>query len=119
VAVLAAVGGFEIAAIAGFVLEAAALRLPVVLDGFVTNAAALVAQAIEPAAVAYLVASHESAEQGARTALERLGLRPLLSLDLRLGEGTGALLAVDLVTAAVALQAGMATFATAGVVRGA
>ena len=87
-------------------------------SGFVTNAAALVAQAIEPGAVAFMLASHESAEMGARTALERLGLRPLLSLDLRLGEGTGALLAVDLMMSAVALQAGMATFATAGVVRG-
>jgi nicotinate-nucleotide--dimethylbenzimidazole phosphoribosyltransferase len=117
VGALAAVGGLEIAAIAGFLLEAAARRIPVVLDGFVTNAAALVAQAIDPGSVAYLLASHESAEQGARVALEKLGLRPLLSLGLRLGEGTGALLAVDLVTAAVALQAEMATFATAGVVR--
>ncbi len=114
---LAAVGGLEIAAIAGFLLEAAALRLPVVLDGFVTNAAALVARAIEPACVSYMVASHASAEQGARVALAHLGLRPLLSLGLRLGEGTGALLAVDLVIAAVTLQAEMSTFATAGVVR--
>jgi nicotinate-nucleotide--dimethylbenzimidazole phosphoribosyltransferase len=114
---LAAVGGLEIAAIAGFLLEAAAHRMPVVLDGYVTNAAALVAQAVDPAVTGYLVASHESAEQGARVALEKLGLRPLLALGLRLGEGTGAVLAVDLVMAAVALQAGMATFATAGVVR--
>jgi nicotinate-nucleotide--dimethylbenzimidazole phosphoribosyltransferase len=114
---LAAVGGLEIAAIAGFVLEAAALRLPVVLDGFVTNAAALVAQALEPASVSYMLASHASAEPGARIALAHLGLRPLLSLDLCLGEGTGALLALDLVIAAVSLQAEMSTFATAGVVR--
>jgi nicotinate-nucleotide--dimethylbenzimidazole phosphoribosyltransferase len=117
VGALAAVGGLEIAAIVGFLLEAAATRLPVVLDGFVTNAAALVAQAMDPGSVSYMLASHESAEQGARTALARLGLTPLLALGLRLGEGTGALLAVDLVMAAVKLQAEMATFATAGVVR--
>jgi len=91
--------------------------LPVVLDGFVTNAAALVAQAHEAAVEPYLLASHESAEPGARIALAHLGLRPLLSLEMRLGEGTGALLALDLVGAAVALQAEMSTFATAGVVR--
>jgi len=114
---LAAVGGLEIAAMVGFLLRSAALRLPVVLDGFVTNAAALVAQAHEAAVVPYLLASHESAEPGARIALAHLGLRPLLSLEMRLGEGTGALLALDLVGAAVALQAEMSTFATAGVVR--
>ncbi len=114
---LAAIGGLEIAAMTGFMLQAARLGLPVVLDGFVTDAAALVAQAIDPSAVDYLAASHASPEPGARVALDRLGLRPLLSLDMRLGEGTGALLAVDLVRAAVALQAGMATFATAGIVR--
>ena len=117
VGTLAAVGGLEIAAIAGFLLEAAALRMPVILDGYVTNAAALVAQAIDPECVAHTLASHESAEQGARVALERLCLQPLLSLGLRLGEGTGALLALDLVVSAVALQAEMATFATTGVVR--
>ncbi len=117
VGALAAVGGLEIAAIAGLVLRAAALRIPVVLDGFVTNAAALAAQAIDPAVVGYLLASHASPEPGARLALERLGLRPVLSLDMRLGEGTGALLALELVASAVTLQAQMATFATAGIVR--
>jgi nicotinate-nucleotide--dimethylbenzimidazole phosphoribosyltransferase len=116
--VLGAVGGLEIAAIVGFLLRAASLRLPVVLDGFVTNAAALVAQAMDPAVMSHLLASHASAEPGARIALAHLGLEPLLALDMRLGEGTGALLALDLVDAAVALQAEMATFATAGVVRG-
>jgi nicotinate-nucleotide--dimethylbenzimidazole phosphoribosyltransferase len=111
------VGGLEIAAIAGFLLEAASLRLPVVLDGFVTNAAAMVAQAIDPSCVQRQLASHLSAERGAAVALARLGLEPLLSLGLRLGEGTGALLAIDLVRAAVALQAEMSTFATAGVVQ--
>lgn len=118
VSALAAVGGFEIAALAGFLLRASALRLPVVLDGFVTNAAALVAQAIEPKAADHWVASHTSAEPGARIALERLGMKPLLALDMRLGEGTGALLGLDLVLSAVTLQSEMATFATAGVVRG-
>jgi nicotinate-nucleotide--dimethylbenzimidazole phosphoribosyltransferase len=112
-----AVGGLEIAAIAGFILRSAVLRLPVVLDGVVTNAAALVAQAMDPRVVHYLVASHVSPEPGARIALRHLGLRPLLALEMRLGEGTGALLAIDLVVDAVALQAEMSTFATAGVVR--
>lgn len=114
---LAAFGGLEIAALAGFLLEAASHRLPVVLDGFVTNAAALAARATNPTVAQYLVASHASPEPGARIALEALGLRPLLALDMRLGEGTGALLALDLVRSAVTLQAQMATFATAGVVR--
>jgi nicotinate-nucleotide--dimethylbenzimidazole phosphoribosyltransferase len=114
---LAAIGGLEIAAMVGFLLRASALRMPVLLDGFVTNAAALVAQAIEPAAARRWLASHASAEPGARIALSHLGLQPLLALEMRLGEGTGALLAVPLVQAAVALQAEMATFATAGVVR--
>jgi nicotinate-nucleotide--dimethylbenzimidazole phosphoribosyltransferase len=114
---LAAVGGLEIAAIVGFLLRASALRLPVVLDGFVTNAAALVARAVEPAAAGRWLASHASAEKGAQLALTSLGMRPLLALQMRLGEGTGALLAMDLVASAVALQAEMATFATAGIVR--
>jgi nicotinate-nucleotide--dimethylbenzimidazole phosphoribosyltransferase len=116
-ATLAALGGLEIAAMVGFLLRAAALRMPVVLDGFVTNAAALAAQAIEPGVIPYLLASHESAEPGARIALAHLGLRPLLALDMRLGEGTGALLALDMVSSAVALLTGMSTFATAGIVR--
>jgi nicotinate-nucleotide--dimethylbenzimidazole phosphoribosyltransferase len=78
----------------------------------------LVAKALDPAVVSYLLASHASAEPGARIALAHLGLAPLLALDMRLGEGTGALLALELVTAAVTLQSEMATFATAGVVRG-
>jgi nicotinate-nucleotide--dimethylbenzimidazole phosphoribosyltransferase len=115
--VLAAVGGLEIAAMAGFLLRAAALRIPVVLDGVVTCAAALVAQAIEPAASERWLASHASPEPAARLALEKLGLPPLLDLGMRLGEGTGALTAMPLVESAVRLQAEMATFATAGVVR--
>jgi nicotinate-nucleotide--dimethylbenzimidazole phosphoribosyltransferase len=114
---LAALGGLEIAAMVGFLLRAATRRLPVVLDGFVTNASALVAKAIDPDVVPYLLASHQSPEPGARVALSHLGLRPLLALDMRLGEGTGALLALDVVSSAVALLAEMSTFATAGVVR--
>lgn len=114
---LAAVGGLELAAMTGFLLRAAAHRIPVVLDGFLASASALVARAIEPDVVSYLLASHASAESGARAALQSLGLEPLLSLGLRLGEGTGAILGMNLVRAAVELQASMATFATAGVVR--
>ena len=115
-AVVAAIGGLELAAMAGFMMGAASHRMPVVLDGFLSNAAALVAHAIAPDASAYMLASHASAEQGAKVALDRLGLSPLLSLGMRLGEGTGALLAIDLVRSAVTLQHEMATFATAGIV---
>jgi nicotinate-nucleotide--dimethylbenzimidazole phosphoribosyltransferase len=115
--VLVQVGGLELAAIAGFVLRAAKRRVPVVLDGFLANASALVAASLEPQVTRFLVASHASAEPGAVLALEHLGLRPLLSLGMRLGEGTGAVLGIDLVRSAVALANEMATFATAGVVR--
>jgi nicotinate-nucleotide--dimethylbenzimidazole phosphoribosyltransferase len=116
--VLAEVGGLEIAAMAGFLVRAAARGAALVLDGFLADAAALVAVRVDPAAASSLVASHASAERGATIALEALGLTPLLSLGLRLGEGTGAVLAIDLVRSAVALQNEMATFATAGIVRG-
>ncbi len=114
---LAAVGGLELAAMAGFLLRAASRRVPVVLDGFLAGASALVARALDPNVVGYLVASHASAERGARAALASLGLEPLLALGMRLGEGTGALLGIELVRSAVELQARMATFATAGIVR--
>jgi nicotinate-nucleotide--dimethylbenzimidazole phosphoribosyltransferase len=114
---LAAVGGLELAAMTGFMLRGAELGLPIVLDGFLAGASALVARAIDPGVVGYLVASHASAERGARVALASLGLEPLLDLGMRLGEGTGALLGMELVRSAVELQARMATFATAGVVR--
>jgi nicotinate-nucleotide--dimethylbenzimidazole phosphoribosyltransferase len=117
VGVLAAVGGLELAAMTGFLLGAASRRLPVVIDGFLACASALAARAIDPGVVPYLVASHASAERGARVALASLGLEPLLSLGLRLGEGTGAVLGMELVCAAVDLQARMATFSTAGIVR--
>jgi nicotinate-nucleotide--dimethylbenzimidazole phosphoribosyltransferase len=118
VGALAAVGGLELAAIVGFVLRAAEQRVPVVLDGFLANACALVAVALRPGVARFFVASHESAESGSGVALAALGLRPLLSLGMRLGEGTGAVLGIELVRTAVALQGEMATFATAGVRRG-
>jgi nicotinate-nucleotide--dimethylbenzimidazole phosphoribosyltransferase len=114
--ILAALGGLEIAAMAGCALEAARHRLPVVVDGFIASAAALVAARLDPAVTRYLLAAHASAEQGARAALRALGLSPLFDLGLRLGEGTGALIAADLVRTAVAAQLSMATFATAGIV---
>jgi nicotinate-nucleotide--dimethylbenzimidazole phosphoribosyltransferase len=113
---LACVGGLEIAALAGFIIEGARRRLPIVLDGVVTNAAALVAVAMEPTVRPFLLASLASPEPGARAALATLGLKPLLDLGLRLGEGTGAALGAKLLSTAVATQHRMATFETAGVV---
>jgi nicotinate-nucleotide--dimethylbenzimidazole phosphoribosyltransferase len=114
--VVAALGGLELAAMAGYAMGCARRRIPVVLDGFLAAAAALVARAIEPAVLPFLLASHASAERGHRIALDALGLVPLLDLGMRLGEGTGALLAMDLVRTAVTTQLEMATFATAGLV---
>ena len=114
--VLSAVGGLEIAAMAGCALEAARRRVPIVLDGYVTNAAALVAAAIDPGVVPYLLASHVSPELGARVALEHLRLVPLFDFGLRLGEGTGAALALPILRSAVEVHLSMATFATAGIV---
>lgn len=115
VGVLAAIGGLEHAAIAGFLLGGAAARVPVVLDGVVSCSAALPAAALAPAAADHWVAGHRSAEPGSRLALDRLGLQPLLDLGLRLGEGTGAVLAVPLVQAAARVLAEMATFSGSGV----
>ncbi|MEU8267357.1 nicotinate-nucleotide--dimethylbenzimidazole phosphoribosyltransferase [Sphaerisporangium sp. NPDC049002] len=112
---LAAVGGLEHAAIAGFVLGAAAAGVPVILDGVIAGSAALVAAALAPDAVDYCVAGHRSAEPGHAIALDHLGLRPLVDLELRLGEGTGALLAYPLVSAAVRVMHDVATFDSAGV----
>jgi nicotinate-nucleotide--dimethylbenzimidazole phosphoribosyltransferase len=113
--VLAQVGGFEIAGLTGVLLGAAAHRVPVVLDGFITGAAALVALALCPPLRGYLIASHRSAEPGHRAVLRQLDLRPLLDLEMRLGEGTGAVLAMHLVEAALRILREMATFASAGV----
>jgi nicotinate-nucleotide--dimethylbenzimidazole phosphoribosyltransferase len=112
---LAALGGLEIVGLAGVVLEAAALRRPVLLDGFIATAAALAAAALAPDAREYMFAAHRSQELGHAAALGALGLRPLLDLDLRLGEGTGALLALPLLRAAVRVLNEMATFEEAGV----
>ncbi len=112
---LAAVGGLEIAGLVGVILEAAAARRPVVIDGFISGAAALVASLIAPGATGYMVASHRSQELGHGALLRRMGLRPLLELDLRLGEGTGAVLALPLLEAAVRILNEMATFDEAGV----
>jgi nicotinate-nucleotide--dimethylbenzimidazole phosphoribosyltransferase len=116
VGVLAAFGGLEHAAIAGFVLGGAAAGVPVVLDGVIAGAAALVARAIAPDVLAACIAGHRSTEPGHAVALDALGLRPLVDLDLRLGEGTGAVLALPLVQAAARALRDMATFDSAGVV---
>ncbi len=113
--VLAALGGFEIAGLVGVVLAGAARRVPVVLDGFISTAAALVAVRLAPAARDYLLASHRSAEPGHQRLLEALGLTPYLELGMRLGEGTGAALGIGLVRAALACFRDMATFKDAGV----
>jgi len=115
VGVLAAVGGFEHAALAGFIIGGAAAEVPVLLDGMIAGSAALVAQALAPAALDRCVAGHRSTEPGHAVALRRLGLAPLIDLDLRLGEGTGALLALPLVQCAARALAEMATFDSAGV----
>jgi nicotinate-nucleotide--dimethylbenzimidazole phosphoribosyltransferase len=116
IGVLATVGGLEIAALVGCALEAARLRIPVVLDGFVTNAAALIAVHIDPTLRDYLLAAHRSTEPGAAVALAALGLAPLFDLGMRLGEGTGAALAIATLRTAIHTQRSMATFATAGLV---
>lgn len=113
--VLAKVGGFEIAGLVGVVLAAASHRVPLVVDGFIAGAAALVAVRLAPAARAYLIASHRSAEPGHRHVLDALGLEPYLDLGMRLGEGTGAALCIGLARAAVAILTEMATFKSAGV----
>ncbi|WP_327675792.1 nicotinate-nucleotide--dimethylbenzimidazole phosphoribosyltransferase [Kitasatospora sp. NBC_00458] len=115
IGVLAAVGGLEHAAIAGFLLGAASLRTPVILDGVIAGSAALAAKAIAPEVLAACIAGHRSAEPGHQAALTKLGLRPLIDLDLRLGEGTGALLALPLVQSAARAMHDVATFDSAGV----
>lgn len=113
--VLAKVGGLEIGGLAGLILGAAAARVPVVLDGFIAGAAALIATGLQPRCQAYLIASHRSVERGHQAVLDHLKLKPLLDLELRLGEGTGACLAMSLVVAAVRILTEMATFDEAGI----
>ncbi|MFF4275595.1 nicotinate-nucleotide--dimethylbenzimidazole phosphoribosyltransferase [Streptomyces sp. NPDC001536] len=115
IGVLAAIGGFEHAAMVGLLLGGASLRTPVILDGVSAGAAALVARAIAPEVLAACIAGHRSAEPGHVAALNKLGLRPLVDLDLRLGEGTGALLALPLVQSTARAMHEVATFDSAGV----
>jgi nicotinate-nucleotide--dimethylbenzimidazole phosphoribosyltransferase len=113
--ILRCVGGFEIAAMFGFCLGAAARLIPVVMDGFIATAAAALAVRTCPAASGYLFASHRSAEPGHACLLQIIGDEPLLDLGMRLGEGTGAALAIPLIRASIAALTGMATFTSAGV----
>jgi len=112
---LAKVGGYEIAGIAGLVLGAALYRIPVVIDGFISTAGALIAAELNPLSKGYMIAAHQSVEIGHRKMLEHMEQIPLLDLNLRLGEGTGAALGMSLVEAGVKILGEMATFAAAGV----
>lgn len=113
--VLAKVGGFEIGGLAGVIIGAAARRVPILVDGFISGAAALIAYGIAPAVQPYLIAAHRSVEIGHRAALDHLHLEPLLDLEMRLGEGTGAALGISLCQAACKILDEMATFGEAGV----
>ena len=113
--VLAKVGGLEIAGLSGVILGAAARRIPVIIDGFISGAAALAAAKLAPKSVNYMIASHLSAEPGARHVMTEIGLVPMLHMDMRLGEGTGAVLAMNIVEASTKILNEMATFAQAGV----
>jgi nicotinate-nucleotide--dimethylbenzimidazole phosphoribosyltransferase len=113
--VLASLGGLEIAALVGYLVTGSALGVPVVIDGVIATSAAVVATALVPAVSGYLVAGHRSTEPGAGIALDHLGLQPLLDLELRLGEGTGACLALPILQAAAKVLRDMATFQSAGV----
>jgi nicotinate-nucleotide--dimethylbenzimidazole phosphoribosyltransferase len=115
VGALATVGGLEIAGIAGIILGTAAARRPLLLDGFIATAGALVATALAPAVTDYLIAAHRSVEPGHQIMLDFLGLKPLFNLQMRLGEGTGAALGLNLLEAAVRIYREMATFEEAGV----
>ena len=112
---LRCVGGLEIAAMTGFILGAAQCGVALVIDGFISTAAAAIAFAIEPAVRGYLFAGHQSEEPGHRVLLKYIGLKPILTLNMRLGEGTGAVLAMPIIESAIRLYDEMATFASAGV----
>ena len=113
--VLSKIGGLEIAGLTGVILGAAASRVPVIIDGFISTAAGVVAEAIKPECKEYMIASHLSAESGHKLMLEYLGLKPMLHMNMRLGEGTGAVLAMNLVDAGCRILNEMATFAEANV----
>jgi nicotinate-nucleotide--dimethylbenzimidazole phosphoribosyltransferase len=112
---LSKVGGFEIGGLAGVIIAAASKRVPVVIDGFISGAAALIAYKLEPKVRDYMIAAHCSVEKGHRVILDYLGLKPILDLNMRLGEGTGAALAMSIVEAGVKILTEMATFESAGV----
>jgi len=113
--VLSKVGGFEIGGLAGIILAAASKKVPVVIDGFISGSAALIAYAIEPKTKDYMIAAHCSVEKGHKIILEYIGLKPLLDLNLRLGEGTGAALGINIAEAATKILTQMATFKSAKV----
>jgi nicotinate-nucleotide--dimethylbenzimidazole phosphoribosyltransferase len=115
--VLAKVGGFEIGGIAGLILGAAYHKVPVVVDGFISTAGALIARGLAPNSVDYMIASHKSVEAGHKYMWKELGLRPLLDLNFRLGEGTGAAVAMNIVESAAQVISKMLTFEDAGVSR--
>ena len=113
--ILSKVGGFEIGGIAGLIIGAASLSKPVLIDGFISTSAALIANELAPECAQYMIAAHKGAEAGHQIMLEYLGLKPLLELELRLGEGTGAALAMNLLDAAFSILTNMATFEEASV----
>ncbi|MBI5101060.1 MAG: nicotinate-nucleotide--dimethylbenzimidazole phosphoribosyltransferase [Nitrospirae bacterium] len=113
--VLAKIGGTEIGGIAGVILGAASNRVPVVIDGFISTAGALIAYCMEPKTKDYMFAAHNSVEIGHKAMLEKIGLKPILDLDMRLGEGTGAALAMHIIEAGLKIYKEMATFGEAGV----
>jgi len=115
--ILAKVGGFEIGGLAGVILAACSRRIPVVVDGFISTAAALIAYKLEPKIKDYLIAAHCSMERGHKTMLEHMGLKPLMDLGMRLGEGTGAALSMNIIEASVKILTQMATFESASVSR--
>ncbi len=113
--VLSKVGGFEIGGLAGVILAAASKRVPVVIDGFISGAAALIAYRLEPKVKDYMIAAHCSVEKGHRLIFEYIGLKPLLDLNMRLGEGTGAALGINIVEASIKILTQMATFESASI----
>ena len=113
--VLSKIGGFEIGGLAGIILASASKRVPVVIDGFISGAAALIACSLKPEVKDYIIAGHCSAERGHRLVLQYLGFKPLLDLDMRLGEGTGAALGMSIVEASIKILTQMATFESASV----
>lgn len=115
--VLAKVGGLEIAGLVGVILAGCAARIPVVIDGFISAAAAIIAFKLQPRVAPYLIAAHRSAEPGHMLALQYMGLKPVLDLDMRLGEGTGAVLSMHIIEASLKIYQEMATFDDAGVSR--